>query len=299
MTACRIDEEQGAAVVGDDQWVYRFGARRRPFLHPVSTPAGHCLTRDAPEDHPWHHGLWFTIKYVNDENFWEEYDAYGVLRHTSPPRGVGRDDGKVEVAGTLDWIRPDRETVVLREARRLTHRPIDDTAYAIDFHTQLVPDVDVLLDRTEFTTWGGYGGLAFRGRGDFHDTRILLDDGAPRDRVLGDRSPWLDLSGFVGGDDGDVAAGVTFLDSPTNTVVGGGPVPWYGSNRAATYGNDENEEWGNFFNAAFLWDGSLEVEAGATLAFDYRVIIHDGIWDADRVAAEHGTWLDDVERGLA
>ena len=34
--------------------------------------------------------------------------------------------------------------------------------------------VIVVLDRTPFTTWGGYGGLAFRGAGDWTDTRILL-----------------------------------------------------------------------------------------------------------------------------
>ncbi len=55
----------------------------------------HVLTRDAPDDHPWHHGLWFTIKFVDEDNFWEEMAPYGVLRHDGPPevevrrRGVG------------------------------------------------------------------------------------------------------------------------------------------------------------------------------------------------------------------
>ena len=74
---------------GDGGWTYHWGARKRPFLHPVTTPGGQVLTRDAPEDHPWHHGLWFTIKFVNEENFWEEYDAYGVLRHQGEPTVEG------------------------------------------------------------------------------------------------------------------------------------------------------------------------------------------------------------------
>jgi hypothetical protein len=95
------------------------------------------LTRDEPDDHPWHHGLWFTIKFVNGENFWEEYDEYGVLRHDGPP-GVAADDG-VAIEGDVRWIRPDRQTVVVDERRRLTHVPLDGDAYAIDFATELVP----------------------------------------------------------------------------------------------------------------------------------------------------------------
>ena len=61
--------------MSDAPWTYNRDHRKRPNVHPLKTPSGITLTRDAPEDHPWHHGLWFTIKFVNEENFWEEYDA--------------------------------------------------------------------------------------------------------------------------------------------------------------------------------------------------------------------------------
>jgi hypothetical protein len=284
-----VDEDAGEIVVGDgasaaERWRYAYGARKRPFVHPLATPAGHVLTRNAPEDHPWHHGLWFTIKFVNGENFWEEYDSYGVLRHRGVP-AVDRDGNRTRLDGDLDWIRPDRETVALREHRSITHVPLADDAYAIDLDTTLVPATDVVLDRTPFTTWGGYSGLAFRGRGDFHDTRLLLADGSTHERVLGVPSPWLDLSGSVGGDDGDAPAGIAVLDAPGNASH---PVPWYGSTRADTYGD---EGWSNFFNAAFLWDGPIEVAAHRPLRFAYRVIVHDGIWSEDRVAREHAAYL--------
>jgi hypothetical protein len=64
-------------------WTYHWDARRKPYVHPLATPAGRVLTRVEPDDHPWHRGLWFTIKYVNGENFWEEDPPYGVLRHDS------------------------------------------------------------------------------------------------------------------------------------------------------------------------------------------------------------------------
>lgn len=272
--------EGGEAIItvdGVERCRYAYGARRRPFVHPLRTPAGHVLTRDAPPDHPWHHGLWFTIKFVNGENFWEEYDAYGVLRHVAAPK-VEHDGARQSVVGTLDWIRPDRETVVIREDRRLTFVPVDDSAYALDLVTTLVPQVDVVLDRTPFTTWGGYGGLAFRGRADLHDTRILLADGQVHERVLGERSPWLDLSGYVGGLDGDAPAGLAILDPVGNPRH---PVPWYASTRADTYGDDG---WSNFVNAAFLWEGSLALRRHQPLELAYRVIVHDGLGDPERLA---------------
>jgi hypothetical protein len=203
-----------------------------------------------------------------------------VLRHTGAPTLDG-----LTLTGDLAWTRPDRETVIIDEHRRLTHVPIDRDAYAIDLHTELVPRADVELDRTPFTTWGGYGGLAFRGRGDFHRTRLLLSDGGEHDRVLGERGEWLDLSGFVGGDDGNRPAGITVLDRPGNPNH---PVPWYASTKADTYGD---EGWSNFLNAAFLWDAPISVAAGETITFDYRVLVHDGLWDADRARAEHQRWI--------
>lgn len=245
-----------------EAWTYRSEHRKRPHVHPLCTPSGTVLTTDAPADHPWHHGLWFTIKYVNGDNFWEEVDGYGVLRHV--------DDT------TVHWIRPDRETVVIVDERTLTHVELDDRAYAIDWDITLTPQVDVLLDRTEFTTWGGYGGLALRGRSDWTDTRLLLPGGTSHERLLGAPADWLDLSGTIEGRQ----AGVLLLDHPDNVRH---PVPWYASTRAATYGD---EGWSNFVNAAFLWDEPLAWPAGYALPFRFRIVVHDDTWDAERCATE-------------
>lgn len=267
---------------GEGGWTYLWSARRRPFVHPLSPPSGRVLTRDAPDDHPWHHALWFTIKFVNGENFWEEYDAYGVLRHTGEPAvDADPDGGRVRVEGELTWTRPDRETVVIDEHRSFEHVVLDHGAYALDVRTTITPRVDVELDRTPFTTWGGYGGLALRGRGDWTDTRLLAEDGE-HERLLGEASRWCDLSGTVEG----AAAGLTFLDHPTNARH---PVPWYASTRADTYGD---EGWSNFLNAAFLWHEPLTVAAATPLRLAYRVVVHDGAWDAARAGAAWQGWAE-------
>jgi hypothetical protein len=247
-------------------WTYVADHRKKPHVHPLATPSGRVLTTVEPEDHPWHRALWFTIKYVNGENFWEEYDAYGVLRHRDPE--------------TLTWIRPDKESVAVTETRRLTHVELGDGAYAIDWESSLDFTTDSLVDRTEFTTWGGYGGLSFRGRPDWTDTRLLADDGTEHERLIGVPGRWVDLSGTVEGGE----AGVAFLDHPDNPRH---PVPWYASTRAATYGD---QGWSNFCNAAFLFHEPLSVTAAEPLRFRYRVAVHDGVWDTDRVEAAWQDW---------
>jgi hypothetical protein len=238
-------------------FTYNADHRKRPNFHPVATPSGKVLTRDAPDDHPWHHGLWFTIKYVNDDNFWEEQAPYGVLRHV--------DDMNIE------WIRPDRETVIIDQDLRIDEVALADDAYAIDISIRITPREDVVLDTTPFTTWGGYSGLALRGRGDWTDTRLLLADGSVYDdeRLLGVTSAWCDLSGTVDGGE----AGML--------IVPHAETPFYGSTKAANYGD---EGWSNFLNAAFLWNGPIELAKGDTMPFDYRVVVHDGMWTREQCA---------------
>jgi hypothetical protein len=76
---------------------------------------------------------------------------------------------------------------------------------------------------------------------------------------------------------------VSLLDHPDNPRH---PVPFYGSTRAATYG----EGWSNFLNAAFLFHEPLELGDGEPLRVRHRVVLHDGRWDADRIAAAWDAW---------
>jgi hypothetical protein len=251
----------------------------RPFVDPVLTPAGARLTVEAPADHPWHHALWFTIKFVNGENFWEEYGEFGTLRT--------RDVTELATGGTraiIDWVRPDGATVALTETRTLTPITLGDHAYAIDWAEELVPVADTELDRTPFTTWGGYGGLTLRGSPDWHDTKLLLPDGSVQDRLLGERAEWCALAGFAPGADGrDGACGVVIADHPANPRF---PTPWYGSNRAETYGDG----WANFLNAAFLWEEPLSVDAGTPLRLRHLVIVHDGPLPAAEITEIVSDW---------
>ena len=367
----------------------------RPYVHPLTTPAGAVLTVEAPADHPWHHALWFTIKFVNGENFWEEYGEFGTLRTIATNESTSVDGSIQEVVARLQWIAPDGETVRAGETRTIRTTPLDADAYAIDWTESLQfpviePVTDTVLDRTPFTTWGGYGGLTLRGAPDLTDTVIRLADGTDRDRALGDPSPWLSIEGTPhtwtqtsqpttqaptpsrsaaeasrseasrpttreptpsgrpemteasrseasrpttreptpsgrpemteasrsgaltpepqrsGGEQvgsvptchastdterttrqavrADKQAGIVIFDHPDNPRS---PSPWYASTKADTYGDG----WANFVNAAFLWDDPLTLAANESLDLAYRVIVHDGQWDTDRIGAEYARWI--------
>jgi hypothetical protein len=255
----------------------------RPFLHPVTTPAGAVLTVEAPADHPWHHALWFAIKFVNGENFWEEYGEFGTLRARDVRELDAAGDGAVQA--TIDWVRPDGESRALVETRTLTPETLGDGAYAIDWVETLETDVDSTFDRTPFTTWGGYGGLTLRGSPDWHDTQLVLPDGSRHDRLLGERAAWCALHGTARRPDGtEQECGLVIADHPRNPRF---PTPWYGSNRADTYG----EGWANFLNAAFLWDAALDVAAGSPLELRHLVIVYDGAFDIDRISSVIADWV--------
>jgi hypothetical protein len=205
------------------------------------------------------------------------------------PFGTLRTRAVEQLAGggaraTIDWVRPSGDGVALTETRTLTRHALDGSAEAIAWDEELVPAVDTVFDRTPFTTWGGYGGLTLRGAPDWHDTQLTLPDGSRHDRLVGERAAWCALSGRAPLPDGrEDVCGIVLADHPANPRF---PTPWYGSNRADTYG----EGWANFLNAAFLWDEPLTVAAGEPLRLRHLVVVHDGSHDRAAIAAAIDEW---------
>ena len=257
-------------------WRYVYGGKPKPFFHPICTPAGHCLTLFEPHDHTWHRGLWYTIKFVNGENFWEEREPYGTQRTALPPTVEHMPGGRIVLGSNLAWVRPDGVGVVFHEERRVSYVPLDDRSYALDFETALIAQDDLALDRTPYTTWGGYGGLILRGTRNWQETRLLFPDGSTSDRPAGVPATWCDLSGKLDGGQGQTG-GAAIFDHPDNPRH---PTPWYGTTGP-----------GHYLNAAFLFHEPLSLARDETLAFRYRVLIHDGIWDAARLQAAYAAYV--------
>jgi hypothetical protein len=270
------------------RWRYVYSGKPKPYFHPICTPAGHCLTLFEPHDHVWHRGLWYTIKFINGENFWEEHEPYGtqqtqslsVVTEDPPVRAsatVRRSPPlRVRVAGRAVWVRPGGAGQVFREERRFNYEPLDDDCYALDFSTVLTAQADLLLDRTPFTTWGGYGGLTFRGSRNWQQTRLLFSDGSTSDRPTPVIANWCDLSGKLDGGPNQTG-GIALFDHPNNPRH---PTPWYGATGP-----------GHYMNAAFLFNEPMNVAEGETLLFQYRALVHDGIWEVERLQSAYEDYL--------
>jgi hypothetical protein len=257
-------------------WKYVYAGKPKPYFHPIHTPAGHCLTLFEPHDHVWHRGLWFTIKYINGENFWEENAPFGTQQTLAPPTIDHGPRDRITVSSRLDWLRPDSASSVFHERRQFAYQPLDEASYAIDFETMLTAQADLLLDRTLYTTWGGYGGLTLRGNRNWQNTRLLFPDGTTSDRPVGIPALWCDMSGTF---DGGVkqTGGIAMFDHPDSVRH---PSPWYGATGS-----------GHYFNAAFLFHEPMQVAAQESLTFRYRVLVHDQLWDHARLQAAYDAYV--------
>jgi len=252
-------------------WRYIYGGKPKPFFHPLCTPAGHVLTLFEPSDHVWHRGLWYTIKFINGENFWEESvdGNHGAQRTLVPPTVTHGPAGEITVASQQSWIRPNGQAIASEE-RSFTYTGFEQDAYSLDFSFAITFNADVTLDRTPFTTWGGYGGLTFRGNRNWLQTKLLFDDGSTSDRPTPKISKWCDLSGLIDGAR-DSNVGIAMFDHPANPRH---PTPFYGSTGA-----------GHYYNAAFLFHEPMQLKAGETLTQRYRVIVHDHLMGVDQLNA--------------
>jgi hypothetical protein len=260
------------------RWRYVYAGKPKPFFHPLATPAGRVLSLLEPFDHWWQRGLWFSIKFVNGHNFWEEKEntVWGTQRTIAPPTVAHQNSGRLTIFSRLEWIAPGEAGVMFEEQRKVDYRPLDDRSYALDFLFSLTPIHDTKLDRTPFTTWGGYGGLSFRGTKDWHEPRLLFSDGSSSTRPVGNRALWCDLSGYL---DGGVrpTGGIAMFDHPSNPRH---PSPWYGGCEAS-----------HFFNAAFLFHEPMEISAGEPLNFRYRVLVHDGMGEKESLQKSYEEYL--------
>ncbi|MDB5326665.1 MAG: hypothetical protein JWM57_2234 [Phycisphaerales bacterium] len=256
-------------------WKYVYGGKPKPFFHPLTTPAGHCLTIFEPSDHVWQRGLWFAPKFINGQNFWEEKEHPFASQVTTSPLNVTHEGPAIRVESKLAWVGGDNVTL-MDEARTFVHTPVDQDSYTIDFTFALSPRVDVEFNRTPFNgKWGGYGGMAFRGNRNWLKTQLLFDDGTYVDRPIPKPSKWCDLTGLIDGGRSQYA-GIAILDHPGNVRY---PTPWYG-------GTGPN----HYFNAAMFFHEPLNWPAGKLFELKYRVLVHDQAWDADRLNAAWTAW---------
>jgi hypothetical protein len=261
---------------------------RKPYAHPVRTLAGHTVTGYRPSDHRWHKGLQMTASHLSGQNFWGGNCYVHGQGYLALPERVGSmrhdgfteftvDDDRLAFTEELTWVENGGEEWA-REVRGLTVHSVDETAgaWALDWSIRLTNVRSEPLRFGSPTTEGremaGYTGLQWRGPRDFTGgTAFAPDSEADAEKLMGSQGPWLAYT--TEHDDIDGHSTLVFAHAPENLdavheshwFVRCEPIP----------------------TVAFSWAffEEFELPPGESFGYRYRVVVADGAWDRERVAA--------------
>lgn len=266
---------------GAEVWRFHFdpAASTKPYFDPVCVAGGPSLTWASPPDHVWHYGLWFSWKYINGLNYWEEKAGKSQGEtFWSAPTIETRADGSAVLACALGYRPTATNEPVLNEARTIAvSAPGADGAYHMDW-TQVFTagSQPVTLDRTPLAkephgqSWGGYAGLSVRYSKSFTHLETVASTVG---RVPRDAAGRLDVTAAAAEQNGEIEGkpyGIALLAHPSNPRA---PGDWYPieTPKVPFY----------YLNAAFLLKSAYTLQPNEALTLRYRVCVHPGRWDAE------------------
>jgi Methane oxygenase PmoA len=271
----------------------------RPYFHPVRTLAGDLVSVFRPHDHVWHKGIALSLPNVGPENFWGgptfrqggyiQVPNDGAMRHDSFERALAKDDA-VQLDERLSWITESGQ-LLIEERRRVaatawpdakddkndkTDRDHKGNAWTLAFETTLtnVSAAPIVIGSptTEGRPDAGYGGLFWRGPRSFTGGRVVTEDRAGGDELMGGRAPWL---AFAGQHDGHGRwSTLVFRDAPENFSY---PSQWF----------VRSTPFAAVCPAPFF-DSKYTFAPKAELTLRYDIVIADGALDAPRCARLSG-----------
>ena len=248
-------------------------AQPKAYVHPLATLDGAELTVRSPADHLWHRGLWWSWKYINHVNYWEEDKKTGASAGRTvitSARPVVAPDFSARVELDLAYHVPGQPPVMTEQRVLRFSAPAADGSYSLDWSATFKVLQPVMLERTPPTkTSGGYAGLSLRFPPVFSKTwKFLTSDGkSVAAEANGGKMTWVDFSGPA--PDG-APAGIAIFDHPANLRH---PNNWY-LNQSHP-----------FFSPALLYTAPLDCKAGDVLKLRYRILVHPGAGDDARLDA--------------
>ncbi len=272
-----LQTDTSLALCNGDKTVWRlvFDAKQpKSYFHPLATVDGEILTAFEPADHPWHRGLWWSWKFINGLNYWEEDPTTHASEGFTDLTGatVEPSDDFTAHAKLCFSYHPPGQAAIMTELRQLSiGRPNTAGQYAIDWTSEFTAgDAPVKLDRTlplhqsGGVSYGGYAGLSLRLPPGIKGWSFRTSEGANSAATGNGKSArWADLSGST--------AGITVFDHPGNLRH---PTPWYLFEGPPLF----------YFSPAVLFNDPLVLAPQQKLILSYRVVIH-----SQAVTAEHLT----------
>lgn len=241
----------------------------KPFLHPLRSPSGVIVTRGYPvdplpgevQDHDWHRGLWWAHGDVGGVDFWREKgrDKTGRIVLRGEPRTHGD-----RLTAHTELIAPGGRRLASVVQEFTFRRSRDGNLVEVRIEIRGEPGMPLVLGDTE------EGALGFRFADEFREDRGAIlrnSDGLTGTKqIWGKRARWVDYSTTREAR----RIGVAILDHPSNPKH---PTYWhargYGLNAANAFGVRD-------FTRDKSQNGSITLPPGSSLAFRFRVVIHEG-----------------------
>ncbi len=273
-------------VNGQDVWRFSFDPKYgKPFFHPLTLNGATSFTNFKPEDHPWHYAHWFSWKYINHVNYWEEDrtsgQAAGRTRWDTPAIFT-RSDGSVTIRMHLTYARPTGEVDMTENRTIAVSAPAPDGSYHIDWSLSFTAGADgAVLDRTPMlgepdgVVNGGYAGLSIRLAAAPMMMSVMTSKGAVTSYDHDRARP---AAAAVAGNftlDGKDMGGIAVLSDA------GADAPWYIINVPTDF---------RFIDAAILAPAIRTVPANGSFALHYRVAMKGTAWTAENLSAALNGW---------
>ena len=281
----------GEQIVWKFSFETNFG---KAFFNPVSVVGGPTMINFKPADHPWHYGMWFSWKYINHVNYWEESRVNGqAAGKTSwdPPVIDTKPDGGANVRLHVTYTNPGTGVTDLTEDRELIiSAPGADGGYTIDWLAHFfVGKTEIILDRTAMpgepggAVNGGYAGLSIRMASEPLGLSYLSTSEVITNFVGSRSRPSVPATGFNFTEDSKPAGSLALLSAPANA---GERAAWYLINQA-----QGNQGTFRFACAAILAPQPRTMAANSEFDLTYRIVVSKAPWTPASLAATQAAWV--------
>jgi hypothetical protein len=261
----------------------------KPYLWPLRSADGKIVTRRWPmekdtgesHDHPHQRGLWFSYDDVNGVHFWgndpsqaaKDPKSGKIVTKKASLSGAGR---RKTLTTEFDWTGPDGQALL--HENRVTTFPSDPQLRIMDF--------DIALTAAEHVVFGDTkeGAFAIRLADSMTEKShggemVNAEGGHGMKDVWGKRSNWVDYSGDVGGE----KLGVAMFDALSNPRH---PTYWH----SRDYGLFALDPFGQHAFDPSQPESHWTLDAGKSLHFRWRVVIHAGDAQSAHIAELYEKW---------
>ena len=266
----------------------------QPAIWPIIGPTGLPVTRSFPmgplleheiDDHPHHRSLWFTHGDVNNIDFWIEPHAKGPIERKGiiihqEFKELTEQGPDLRIVTRNDWI--SEEEKILEDERAVLFGAEADGSRWIDFTVLLKATVG---DVTFGDTKEGCFGVRVAGTMKVDEKlggQILNSSGQTDQAAWGQPATWLDNTGPLSERDGPLV-GIAMFSHPENFRH---PCLWHARNYGLLTANPFGEKQ---FPPGVLKQGAITIERGDSLKLRYKVWIHAGRLDRERLEEKSQT----------